>query len=63
MPAHALPAEELARPRNKAKLEKVSTPDEHIELLRRYYRPEVERLRVAMPDLDLTLWPNFSDLA
>lgn len=63
LPAHTLPEEELARPRNKAKLEKVSTPDEHIQLLRRYYRPEVERLRAVMPDLDLSLWPNFSDMA
>ena len=41
LPPHELPAEELARPRNQAKLEKVAVPDEHLELLRRYYRPEV----------------------
>lgn len=63
LPPHALPAEVLARPRNKAKLEKVSTPDEHIELLRRYFRPEIERLRSIVPGLDLSLWPHFSDLA
>jgi hypothetical protein len=62
LPPHALPQEELARPRNKAKLEKVSTPDEHMRLLRGYYRPEVQRLRAVMPDLDLSLWPNFSDM-
>ena len=44
-PPHRLPAEELARPRNMAKLEKLDVPAEHLELLRRYYRPEVERLR------------------
>jgi hypothetical protein len=60
---HELPADELARPRNKAKLEKVSVPDEHIQVLRRYYKPDVERLRLLMPDLDLGLWPHFSDLA
>ena len=63
LPPHELPAEELARPRNKSKLDKVAVPPEHVELLRRYYRPEVERLRRLMPDLDLSLWPNFTDLA
>ncbi|CAN5553259.1 sulfotransferase [soil metagenome] len=60
---HELPPAEVARPRNMAKLEKVSVPDEHLELLRRYYRPEVERLRASAPDLDLTLWRHFSDIA
>ncbi len=63
LPPHALPAEVLARPRNKAKLEKVSVPDEHLDLLRRYYRPEVERLRVMLPQFDLSQWPHFDDLA
>jgi hypothetical protein len=58
-----LPAAELARPRNMSKLEKLDVPAEHLDLLRRYYRPEVERLRERMADLDLSLWPNFSDLA
>ena len=62
LPGHALPAEELARPRNQAKLDKVSVPDEHLELLRRYYRPEVERLRQSAAEIDLSLWPNFSQL-
>jgi len=31
-------------------------------LLRRYYAPEVERLKGLMPDLDLSLWPHFTDL-
>jgi hypothetical protein len=60
---HKLPREELARPRNMSKLEKVQVPQEHLELLRRYYRPEVDRLRALMPDLDLALWPNFRHLA
>jgi hypothetical protein len=62
LPSHTLPAEELARPRNQAKLEKVAVPDEHLELLRRYYRPEVERLRQLTTEIDLGLWPNFSQL-
>ena len=60
---HRLPAAELARPRNMAKLEKLEVPPEHLDLLKRYYRPEVERLRAWMPDLDLSLWPNFADQA
>lgn len=63
LPRHELPAEELARPRNKAKLDKVSVPDEHIDVLRAYYRPEVERLRALVPDFDAALWPHFGDLA
>ena len=60
---HRLPAAELARPRNMSKLEKLEIPPQHLDLLRRYYRPEVERLRSWMPDLDLSLWPNFADMA
>ncbi|MFV2062858.1 MAG: sulfotransferase domain-containing protein, partial [Chloroflexota bacterium] len=63
LPAHELAKAELARPRNMAKLEKVVVPRQHIELLRRYYRPEVERLASIMPDLDLALWPHFRDAA
>ena len=63
LPPHELPEEELVKPRNKAKLDKVSVPPEHLELLAHYYRPEVERLRRYMPDLDLSLWPHFADRA
>lgn len=59
LPPHELPSDEVARPRNMAKLEKVSVPSEHLALLGRYYRPEVERLRELVPDLDLSLWPHF----
>jgi hypothetical protein len=62
LPPHTVPNEELARPRNQAKLEKVAVPAEHIELLRRYYGPEVERLRQLTSEIDLALWPNFRDL-
>jgi len=63
LPPHELAPDELARPRNKAKLAKVEVAEEHIALLQRYYRPDVERLRRSVPALDLSLWPNFADLA
>jgi hypothetical protein len=62
LPPHRLPAEELARPRNQAKLEKVAVPEEHLALLRRYYRPEVRRLLELTTEIDLSLWPDFRDL-
>lgn len=63
LPPHELPPEEVARPRNKAKLEKVAVPDFHIDVLKGYYRPEVERLRELVPDFDARLWPHFADMA
>ena len=60
---HVLPRSELERPRNKSRLEKVLVPDRHLELLGRYYEPEVRRLRAIVPDLDLSLWPSFAHLA
>jgi hypothetical protein len=63
LPPFELPPEEYARPRNKARLEKVSVPDGIVEMLRAYYRPDIERLRGMMPQLDLSLWPHFRDLA
>jgi hypothetical protein len=59
LPPHELPPEELARPRNMAKLEKVAVSDEHRQLLQRYYQPEVTRLLGLTDQIDLTLWPNF----
>ena len=64
MPPHELPAEELARPRNKSKLDKVEVPEEHIDLLRRYYAPEVERLQGPGARTSISrLWPHFGDMA
>jgi hypothetical protein len=63
LPPHDLPADELARPRNMSKTEKVSVPQEHLALLGGYYRPEVERLLGLVPDLDLSLWPWFREMA
>jgi hypothetical protein len=62
LPPHELPAEELARPRNKAKLEKVPVPEPQVAVLKRYYRPEVERLRGLVPGFDPSLWPHFGDI-
>jgi hypothetical protein len=63
LPPHQLSAEELARPRNQAKLEKVPVPEEILAALRRYYVPEVRRLLALSPEIDPALWPNFRDLA
>ncbi len=60
---YTLPAEELARPRNMAKLEKVPVPETQIEALKGYYRPEVERLRELVPGFDPALWKHFSHLS
>jgi hypothetical protein len=60
---HDLPPDELARPRNQAKLEKVAVPEAFLEMLRRYYRPEVRRLLELTPEIDLANWANFRDLA
>jgi hypothetical protein len=46
-----------------AKLEKMAVPPEHLQLLIRYYVPEVRRLRELTSEIDLALWPNFRDLA
>lgn len=60
---HELTDAEITRPRNKSKGEKLSISPEHVAFLRDLYRPEVERLRTLMPDLDLSLWRSFADLA
>jgi hypothetical protein len=62
LPPHTLDHDVLIQPRNMAKLEKVGVPQEHADLLKRYYAPEVRRLRTLVPDLDLALWPHFADL-
>ena len=54
--------EEIVRPRNASKGDPVSVSNEHLALLRRIYRPEVKRLRDLVPDLDLSLWPDYADL-
>ena len=59
---HELPTDVLARPCNQAKLEKLAVPDEHLDLLRRYYVPEVRRLQEITSEIDVALWPNFRAL-
>lgn len=58
-PPEALTGKEV----NAAWLEKVPLEPERRELLQRLYRPEVMRLKGIVPELDLSLWPNFADLA
>jgi hypothetical protein len=60
---HQLPPEVLEEQVNAAWLEPVPIEPERRALLRELYRPEVLRLRELVPDLDLTLWPNYADLA
>lgn len=55
--------QEIARPRNELRGSPVAISDEHREVLRRLYRPEVRRLRELVPDIDLSLWPDYADLA
>ena len=56
-------AELLAKEVNPARTDKVPLEPERRELLVRLYRPEVRRLKELVPDLDLSLWPDFADLA
>ena len=56
--------QEIARPRNESRGSPVAiSPMSTGEVLRRLYRPEVRRLRELVPDLDLSLWPDYADLA
>jgi len=60
---HFAPSQELIERRvNAAWLESVGLAPERRELLQRLYTPEVLRLKALVPDLDLSLWPNFADL-
>ncbi len=60
---HDLTDADIAKPRNRSKGERPVIAPEHVGFLRQLYRPEVERLRTLMPDLDLSLWRSFADLA
>ena len=53
----------LERRVNPAKAYTVETEPERLELITRLYRTDVTRLKRLVPDLDLTLWRNFADLA
>lgn len=60
---HALNEEELRRPRNETRAAKATMEPERRAVLRDLYEPDVRALTGPVPDLDLSLWPNFSDLA
>lgn len=61
--AHTIPEEELRRPRNRTRSEKAELPEQRVRLLRDEYEPDVRALRTIMPDLDVSLWPDFAHLA
>lgn len=63
LPRHRLPAEVLEERVNAAWLEPVPIEPERRQLLQDLYRPEVLRLKEMVPELDLSLWPNYADLA
>lgn len=63
VPAHALPEEELRRPRNRTRSEKADLAEQRVRLLRDEYEPDVRALRTIVPDLDMSLWSHFTHLA
>ena len=60
--AHPPPDFDQARGSTMAS-KKVELWDDFKDGLRVTFEPEVERLRTLVPDLDVSLWPNFSHLA
>jgi hypothetical protein len=60
---YAVPPELFEEPVNKAWLEPVPIEPERRALLRDLYRPEVMRIKQLVPDLDLSLWRNYAELA
>jgi hypothetical protein len=44
-------------------MEKVQLEPQRRELLQQLYSPQVRRLKELFPDLDLSLWRNYADLA
>ncbi|MEJ7753798.1 MAG: sulfotransferase [Candidatus Limnocylindrales bacterium] len=63
LPPHAIADEELRLPRNRTRAEKADLPAQRRSLLRDEYEPDVRALRAIVPDLDLSLWPDFAHLA
>lgn len=60
LPPHELPADELARPRNVTRRDKLDLAPQLLALLVEAYRADVGRLSAMVPDLDLSLWPDFA---
>jgi hypothetical protein len=63
LPEHTPGEGLLSQQVNAARTEKVPIEPERQELIARLYRPEVERLKQLVPELDLALWPSFAHLA
>jgi len=60
---HTLTTEALEERVNEAWLEPVPIEPERRTLLRDLYRADVLRTKALVPDLDLSLWRNYADLA
>ncbi|MBA2570820.1 MAG: sulfotransferase [Chloroflexi bacterium] len=54
------PSDELARPRNVTRREKLELEPERRTMLVDLYRDDVARLATLVPDIDPALWPDFS---
>lgn len=54
---------DIAERRNESRATKPTLPDHTRASLIRVYEPEVRRLVSLVPEIDLSLWPNFSQLA
>lgn len=53
----------LDKQHNRTRSERIAVEPRHLERIRAQFRPDVECLRELVPDLDLSLWPNFRDMA
>lgn len=60
---HELSEADLERPRNVTKIEKVPLDPQRREVLISLYEEDVRELPDLVPDLDLSLWPNFRHMA
>lgn len=50
------------RPTNQSRRHPVELPSALLDEIRTGYRPDVERLASAFPEIDLGLWPSFTEL-
>lgn len=57
--AHPVPSDELTRPRNVTRTDKIDLDARRKALLVELYAPDVRALATMVPDLDLSLWPDF----
>jgi len=63
LPSHEVERSELERRRNAAPAPKAEIEPARLSTLRRSYEREVSLTCALVPDLDLSLWPNFSGQA